>query len=649
MAALEQFAPRYVGDFAQFISSWSAPTAFAVLHDMDSGNINPASTVLGDEETSTPTAYVAPRTPHIHWLFGLTGVLGKRPIVTVNNSNRFLSTAMLASWNPVFSYDQITWTPFDTPHVALTGPVRVQFQHSEAFTSDTVYIADHPVFRFADFQTLATQLATNSSGLVMPSNVGNSAGVIGTTQAELGPGSRIVGNNPIWGFRFNDPSVTTTDGGPRREIIITCGIHAGEVIDGWFLKGILDWYLNGSGTKHARFRANFRLLVYFALTPNGRRAGNYRVNPTRSTDPNRDWLSFSLNESRIVRDAILADAVRGDVHIDLHSSASRDLDVHVYTPPSPTGEEVARQAAFKAAFDAADSGTMASSLVPLTDAVANTTSTGFSRRTYGSFAVLSEPGTRRARTAARDAEIGAHYTEAIVTMDEDGAWWSDDGLALIANVGATGTVTADLQASASHPLAAVVTASGTVSASLSGGILTVSGLLCPALAMADRYTPGVMATARLTPVVTATTRLAMGLSLASRCGAPMAIDPEIYADNDANLAITDLPTGLTVQWGVVALGVGGDPPGPSVALDSINAAVSGNTTETGTKPAWMTAKGLPDSSTGIYYTAVLEGAAITAHLLGTYEDEQVALVAKSGQDARVYGLTTVKAAKLANA
>jgi hypothetical protein len=197
MALLEQFAPRYFGTFAQFAPAWAESTPFGVLHDMDSGNINPSSIVLGDEETTTPTAYVAPRTPHIHWLFGLTGVLGKRPIITVNNSQRFLSTAMLSSWNPVWSYDQITWTPFDTPHVALTSPVRVQFQHSVPFTSDTVYVADHPVFRYADFQALATTLATDSSGLITPSLVGNSAGQIGTTQAELGPGSRIVGNSGI--------------------------------------------------------------------------------------------------------------------------------------------------------------------------------------------------------------------------------------------------------------------------------------------------------------------------------------------------------------------------------------------------------------------------------------------------------------------
>jgi hypothetical protein len=114
----------------------------------------------------------------------------------------------------------------------------------------------------------------------------------------------------------------------------------------------------------------------------------------------------------------------------------------------------------------------------------------------------------------------------------------------------------------------------------------------------------------------------------------MAIDPEIYADNDADLTVEDLPTGLTVQWGIVALGVGGIAPAPSVALDSINAALTGTMSEAGAPPV---------------YSAVLEGAAITDHLLSTYEDEQVAFVVRVGQDLRVYGTTTVRRGRLANA
>lgn len=114
----------------------------------------------------------------------------------------------------------------------------------------------------------------------------------------------------------------------------------------------------------------------------------------------------------------------------------------------------------------------------------------------------------------------------------------------------------------------------------------------------------------------------------------MAIDSEIYADNDADLTVTDLPTGLTAQWGIVALGAGGSAPAPSVALDSINVALSGTLAEAGAPPV---------------YSGVLEGSAITAHLLPTLEDQQVAVVVRVGQDLRVYGTTTVRRGRLANA
>ena len=112
----------------------------------------------------------------------------------------------------------------------------------------------------------------------------------------------------------------------------------------------------------------------------------------------------------------------------------------------------------------------------------------------------------------------------------------------------------------------------------------------------------------------------------------MAIDPEIFPDNDADVIIDDLPSGLIVQWGIVALGANGTPPAPSVSLDSINAAVSGTCSEAGTPPV---------------YSAVLDGAAITAHLLPTYEGLLVALVVRDGQNLRVYGTTTVMRGRLA--
>ena len=80
----------------------------------------------------------------------------------------------------------------------------------------------------------------------------------------------------------------------------------------------------------------------------------------------------------------------------------------------------------------------------------------------------------------------------------------------------------------------------------------------------------------------------------------------------------------------------------------INAAVRGKMAEDATKPAWMVELDRPDSSTGRYCTAVLQGAAITAQLFPSYAQQKVALVAHPGKHVRVAGHATFIAARVAN-
>lgn len=120
----------------------------------------------------------------------------------------------------------------------------------------------------------------------------------------------------------------------------------------------------------------------------------------------------------------------------------------------------------------------------------------------------------------------------------------------------------------------------------------------------------------------------------------MAIALNIYPDNDADIVVAGLPTGLTVEWFLAEMGVDETP--PPVTATAINVAVSGTCSEVGV---------LPDSAVGLvtadppYYVDVLEGAAITAHLLASYLNVQIALIVKVGQDLRVYGTTTLLVAR----
>lgn len=496
MTYLARFTPRYASTSALFVPSWidetpPEPGVFGLLHDLDAGNISPFTSVLADGETSEPTVYAVPRDKQVHWFFGLTGANGKRPIITVSNDLRQNAKTMEGGgWAPVYSYDQLTWHSFDSGFAALSTPTRVQFQHSAPFAADTVYIADHPVHRHQEAVSLAAQLNADTSGLVHVSSVADSAGVIGTTPAELDDLGRSVGGNLMWGFRLEDESLVTLDGGPRREIILTCGTHPGEIIDGWFLRGAIDWYLHGTGDNAERLRANFRLLVYFGITPNGRRGGEWRSNFERSGDPNRNWVAFTLYETQRVRDAIAADSSRVDIHIDFHSASNSFKPSRIFTMPEPSSEESARYLALKAAFDSVDAETLDLIAMPLSLSTSNTTGNGHTRTTYGAFSFVSEPGTRRSATVARYRDVGAHYLEALTIMDDAGEWYVDDGFSLIAGLRATATLTADLvTASAPALLEADLMAAGTMAADLMvtpgaallAASLTASGTLAATL------------------------------------------------------------------------------------------------------------------------------------------------------------------------
>lgn len=104
----------------------------------------------------------------------------------------------------------------------------------------------------------------------------------------------------------------------------------------------------------------------------------------------------------------------------------------------------------------------------------------------------------------------------------------------------------------------------------------------------------------------------------------MAIDPEVFFDNDADLLVEDLPTGLVVEWFLGATETASTPVG----------GCSGTLTE-----------GV-DGDLNVIYEGVLQGSDITDDLTpGT----KYYYIVKVGQDLRVYGETTCRAARLANA
>lgn len=437
-------------------STLYAPTVGDVLtvqHDIDTGNIDPAGVTVTNGASSTPTVALRPRyvpmqnvvtnfgaQGHngdggcwIHFHFRLDHANGKQPTFTFETAWRWWSDGgtgypYASSWRPVYSYDLETWTPVTNAPSNLTSPARKSWQFDSAFTQDTVYVADHPVWTYAHFEALAAALVADSSGLVHLSAAADGDGVIGQSPAETDDLGRAVGGHDMFGFRIEDTSYTTAaDGGPKRVAVLDAGLHGGEMLDGFGLLGFINWALTDSGSNAVAFRRNWRVFLYFGLNPNGRFGGAYSghwdANSRNVVNTNRDWndsTGFGYQESQVVRDAVNADiggagsGARIDAALSFHSSiaATKALNAQVYSASGFYWQ------ALKTAIETVDSDTL-----DLTDVSATTNTTSHWLISRGAkLGGAIEPALNPYTSRARLEEIGAHYAEALQLMQADGVF-----------------------------------------------------------------------------------------------------------------------------------------------------------------------------------------------------------------------------------
>lgn len=408
----------------------AALPATTVDWDIDAGNILPGFTTITDANTATPIIEVRPRQTlggegptarWIHWRFRANHVAGKRPRIRVNVSGRYLGN-YVAGWRPWWTSDHVTWHRFASL-VSLSATWAI-FEFPEDLTDNVIYISDHPAFRVQDFSDLAATLASDSSGLVSPSALADEQGVIGTSPAENDDLSRAVGEHEIYGFVLGS-GTPTDDGGPKRWMIVDCGIHPGEILDGWPLRGIVDYYLSGEDARADKLRSNWNIGIYFCLTPNGRYGGNWRGNWRNYKDPNRDWGgtgAFALEESVIVRDAVLADldgAVES-VGLSLHTAASATTENRLFCStalPDPT-----IQNAWLDAVDSIDGTTWDRIDTNIPASVA-----GWHVVRGADVGVILEMGTRSNTTLDRYHQLGRRLLEATAEADAQGYFYQPDG------------------------------------------------------------------------------------------------------------------------------------------------------------------------------------------------------------------------------
>jgi hypothetical protein len=136
---------------------------------------------------------------------------------------------------------------------------------------------------------------------------------------------RSVAGRPIRMLEFAEP------GAPEDWLVVIGRQHPPEVPGTVGLMRFMETVL-GPGEDARRFRARFRIALVPIVNPDGVAEGQWR-STLAAVDPNRDWGPFALQETRAVRDAILAIAARPGARmrllLDFHATA-KDI---FYLPP----------------------------------------------------------------------------------------------------------------------------------------------------------------------------------------------------------------------------------------------------------------------------------------------------------------------------
>lgn len=220
----------------------------------------------------------------------VTGVNGYKPTFRfgsylTSGAGKYWGQPWDAGRKPMYSYDQVTWTYFDTTSIDTVNHW-IQFSNSTAFTGDTVYIGrgrQRTVTQTGNWiATLAGTYSfvgpTASALAFTPSTTTGFpaqayiADEFSTQTDEL---SATVPATPFYAFEINDTSLMPTSGGPKKLAIVLGGVHAGEDLSNIVLEKCIEYICGGTAAAQT-IRRNFRLLVYPMMNAPGRYGGHWR-------------------------------------------------------------------------------------------------------------------------------------------------------------------------------------------------------------------------------------------------------------------------------------------------------------------------------------------------------------------------------------
>lgn len=285
---------------------------------------------------------VAAAVPNGHrWLMPVarvTGVNGFRPTFVFSNytsSNTTQNSYWGAPWQsgrrPMFSYDMVTWTHFDT-NVTI-GSTTITFRNSTAFTQDPVYISWGRTWTNAQLGAWINTLAGTYPTLVknVPSNVSGFRS--GTFSAQTDILGGVIQPQPFYAFKINDTSLGST----KKVAVFLSGVHAGEDQGDLVAKAAIE-FLCTSATEAVNVRTNFDIYYYSMINAPGRMGGGWRGSWTLGSgnidDANRHFSDVSpgLEIVTIPRNAMIADLPSVTYWLDSHGDFGSGANSFGYYP-----------------------------------------------------------------------------------------------------------------------------------------------------------------------------------------------------------------------------------------------------------------------------------------------------------------------------
>lgn len=484
------FDSSYVSGDAIFDVSYADEVSgdIVLITAIDAGNVSQGSTVITGASTAEPVVNLAHRPDagewrHLH--FALENAEGRRPIFKAPRTTRYTNSNPATEYRPVWTQDFVTW--YRAPSRTLTGDVTgtIDWQFDEPFPAGRVYVATQPLGRQADAVALTVRLLDDYSTVCSPADSADAGGVYFTSPAELDGTGRECGGHPMFALQLRFGG-STTDGGPKRKLVMIAGLHAAGEQTSWvpFLR-FLDFVLDSVDAAAVALRSNWDINLYYNITPNGVYSGDNRTNPSRGSDPNRVWDSPNA-EVGATQTAILAgiDGGRFDAFMSWHSYSSHTNPFIAYS--SAIHDSVGTRSALVQAF-LTEGAAIFGTTPAFSGEGGSERDMGWAELVAGAAVALDTEVQQNGSTApATYQHIGESWAKTLQAVDASGLFWSapvdslvafggDSDATLTGWVGVRGSLIASGEASSAGLSGLIGTTDGALTATGANSTATLSG------------------------------------------------------------------------------------------------------------------------------------------------------------------------------